>query len=324
MRDARFVGPHERLLYLRSLPQAPFLDADAYAAFALALRERWFRRGALLAREDELPRAVHFVVDGAVTARKDGLELLRVEPPFGVGFLSVLSEQPLELRAEEDTLTLQLRAEDLLTFLEDHFLFLRNAFRLTGKSIAELQEELELLGVMDRAAPAPGVLPADPLDLVQRLEVLTQGGPFGEAALDAVVELARGADEVRLAPGDVLWREGDAATFGMHLVGGEIRCVGRDGKLDFGLGAGDVIGHLDAFAETPRRYDAVAETAVVGLRTDTERFFDVLEDNFGLARSFLGFMNRTLISLHVRRAQWVRATAPPPAGPTEGMSLSTR
>lgn len=311
MRDARFVGPHERLLYLRSLPQAPFLDADAYAAFALALRERWFRRGAFLAREDELPRTVHFLVDGSVSVRKEGLELLRVEPPWGVGFLSCLSEEPLEIRAEEDAVTLQLRAEDLFTFLEDHFLFLRNAFRLTGKAIGELQDELELLGVMERTPAATGTYPAEPLDLVQRLEVLMQGGPFAEAALDAVVELARGAEEVRLAPGETLWREGDPASFGMHLVAGRLRCLGRGGKLDFGLGAGDVIGHLDAFAEVPRRYDAAAETPVVGLRTDNERFFDVLEDNFGLARAFLAFMNRTLIALHLRKAQWVRSTIPP-------------
>jgi len=305
MRDARFVGPHERLLYLRSLPEALVPDPEFQMAFALRLRERFFRRGTTMAREGEPPRQVHFLVEGRVRLRRHGRTIMTVEPPFAVGFLHTLAQtgESVEMQAEEDTLTLSMGTDELWVFLEDYFVFLRNAFRISARQLAQAQQELERLGAMERDEATPGDPPQNPLDLVQRIQVIVERGPYAEAALDAVVDLARGATEVRLDAGDPLWSEGDRADWGAHLISGVVHCESAAGDVDFRLGAGAVIGHLDAFGEIDRRYDAVAETPVVMLRMDTETIFDVLEEEFALARSFLGFMNRMLTDLYERLAE---------------------
>ncbi|HJK98139.1 MAG TPA: cyclic nucleotide-binding domain-containing protein [Polyangiaceae bacterium LLY-WYZ-14_1] len=306
IQDARFVGPHERLLFLRSLPQAVFEDPDFQMAFALRLRERTFRRGSVLSAEGEPPRMVHFLVEGRVTLRRRGHLLMTVEPPFAVGFLHTLAQsgESVEMRAEEDTITLAMSTDEIWVFLEENFGFLRSAFSISAKQLAEAQHDLERRGRMDREPAQAGPEPTDePLDLVQRIEILTGRGPYAEAALDAVVDLAEAAEERRYPAGDVLWSEGEASAYGCHLVSGIVRCRSRDGQVSFRLGAGDVIGHLDAFGGLPRRYDAVAETPLLVLRMDTETIFDVLEEEFALGQSFLGFMNRILLDLYEKLAR---------------------
>ena len=84
-RDARFVGPVERLLYLRSLPGFVSLGASELATIAYETRERFFKRGQRLFTEGEAARAVHFLVEGRVSVRSQG-RILYHRSDSGAGF----------------------------------------------------------------------------------------------------------------------------------------------------------------------------------------------------------------------------------------------
>jgi CRP-like cAMP-binding protein len=307
--DARFIGPIERLLYLRSLPTLGHLPPSELASIAHYTRERLFRRGELLLREGEPAGSVFFLVDGRVSMRRAGRTIRTVEAPFAVGFLPVLARDPngMEARAEVDTLTLALGADELLDAFEDSFSLLEGAVRQMSKQLVEVQRELEVQGLMPRDEPVETPYPEQELDLVQRLVLMRQTGPYREASLDPLIEMARRASEVRFEPGDWLWHEGEPAGWGMHVVHGVVRCQGDGGRRVFRMGPGSVVGYIETYANQARGYDAVAETRVVGLRGDTEAFFDVLEDNYELGISFVGFLAQILTRLYERLA----ALSPP-------------
>jgi CRP-like cAMP-binding protein len=165
-----------------------------------------------------------------------------------------------------------------------------------------VQRDLEREGLMQRDEPIETPYPERELDLVQRLVLMRQTGPYRDASLDPLIEMAKRAVEVRYAPGHTLWRAGEPSTWGMHVVHGVVRCTGEDGRRVFRMGPGSVVGYIETYADLPRGYDAVTEGRVVGLRGDTEAFFDVLEDNFELGIAFVGFLASLLTKLYERLA----------------------
>jgi CRP-like cAMP-binding protein len=302
--DARFIGPIERLLYLRTLPTIGHLPPAELASIAHYTRERFFPKGSVMLREGEPASAVFFLVDGRASLRRGGKPIRIVEAPFAVGFLPLLARDPngVEVRAEVDTVALELGADELVDAFEDNFSLLENGVRQLSRQLAEAQRELELRGALSRDEPVDTPYPEHELDLVERLVLLRRGGPYRETSLDSLVELARRSTEVRFEPGAVLWNEGEPATWGMHIVHGVVRCVGSEGKRVFRLGPGSVIGYTETHGNLPRGYTATTEGRVVGLRGDQEAFFDVIEDNFDLGMAFVGFLAALLTRLYERLA----------------------
>lgn len=310
-RDARFIGPIERLLYLRTLPTIGELPASELANIAHYTRERFFKKGATLLPEGEPATSVFFLVEGRVSMLRGGRVIRVVEAPFAVGFLPVLSRDPngIEVRAEVDTVALELGADELFDAFEDNFSLLANGVRQMSKQLVEIQRELELAGMMQRDEPVETPYPERELDLVERLVLMRKGGPYRDASLEPLVEMAKRATEVRFEPGEKLWNIGDPSDWGMHLVHGVVRCTGDDGARVFRLGPGSVVGYIETYAALPRGYEAVTETRVVGLRGDLETFFDALEDNFELGISFVGFLASLLVRLYERMATLQAAEA---------------
>ncbi len=106
---------------------------------------------------------------------------------------------------------------------------------------------------------------------------------------------------MRVPAGTRLWIIGDDALRGFHVVHGVVACHGE--KRSFRMGPRSVIGVLDANGGLPRSYSAVAETDIVGLRTDSDQFLDLLEDNYSLAMNFMKFSARRVLNMSVRLAE---------------------
>ena len=68
-------------------------------------------------------------------------------------------------------------------------------------------------------------------------------------------------------------------------------------------GPGYPLGNIEALAEHPRWYDAVALTDMVTLRGDHETLFDVLEDDFDVALDFLRAMAQGAIHAEIVHAR---------------------
>ena len=302
--DARYVGPVERLIYLRTLPSFGTLPPSELAHMAHNTHERYFKRGARLLEEGREAAHVYFIVEGTVSTRRGGRIMQLIEPPWALLFLPGLGKDPQGTNRLAETYrgALVIIADDLLDAMEDNFSLLEAGIRQMSKQIAEQQERLESRGLLSRTEPTPGPPVPYPLDLVQRLVLLRRNGPFRKASLDPLSELARRYVEVRYEPGSILWRAGEPSDWGLHLVHGVVACSAPDGKRSFRMGHDSVLGLSEALGRAPRSYDAVAETQVVGLRAETENFIDMLEDNFDIGLAFMRFLATLLTQLYEREA----------------------
>ena len=94
---------------------------------------------------------------------------------------------------------------------------------------------------------------ADPkLDLLRRVPLFTQ---CKAEPLDLISRLA---DEVDVASGYTLMRQGDIAREFFLIVDGKVR-IERDGKTLKTLGPGDYLGEVALLSESPRTATAVTE-----------------------------------------------------------------
>lgn len=298
----RFPTTLDRLIHLRALPNLGGLAGSGLTYVATHAAERHYEPGELVCRPNEPVCSVHFIVEGRIRVEQNGLHLLDAVPPFAIGFFPVLAASDVGQKAValEPTVTLEISRADLLEIFEDDFGFLENGIRQLSRQFAQTQAELEIRGLLTRSEPKDTPYPHERLDLVDRLELIRYG-PYADVNLEPLVQIVRHAPELRLEPGDVLWEEGEIATWGTHIAHGVVACTGED--RSFRMGPGSVIGFLEGTGALPRSYRAVAETRVVALKETTEVFFDVLEDNFTLAIGFLSYLSTMMLDLSMELAR---------------------
>jgi CRP-like cAMP-binding protein len=132
------------------------------------------------------------------------------------------------------------------------------------------------------------------LDLVERIFFMRTSAVFRSASINALAELSRAMTEVRAEPGTTLWNAGDHAGWVSLIVSGEVTCT-TPGGLPQRLGPGTPLGSLEATAERPRWYSAVAHTQVTALNGPISGLVDVFEDNFAMAMDYTALMARWLM-----------------------------
>ncbi len=298
----RFPTPLDRLIHLRTLPNLGGLEGSALTYIATHAEERHFEVGDHVYLPEERVTAVHFIVEGKVRVEQEGVHILDGEPPYAIGFMPVLASSEVGQKAlvVEPTVTLEVSAADLFEIFEDDFAFLENGIRRISAQFTKAQEELECRGLLERSEPEETPYPTKPLDLVERLELFLSG-PFALSNLEPLVQMVRLAEEVRYEPGDVLWEQGDVATWGLTVAHGVVSCESND--RSFRMGPGSTVGIGEANGQLPRSYRAVAETRVVGLKQTTEVLLDVLEDNPEMAMGMLSFLSRLMLDFSIRLAQ---------------------
>jgi CRP-like cAMP-binding protein len=260
-------------------------------------RERSFGRGASLVRSGEKVGSCHLIVEGRVRAEGGEHGGAELGPRNLVGYHSMLSleEEELSAVAKIEATTLEIDFEDVKDMFEDQFEVLHHEIRAVTSRMLRLRMDIPDGATL---APAEGILeaPGTRLDLMDRVIAFTRGGAFGRSNMDAMVEVARMAEEVRFPPGRVLWKKGDDSGFLYHIVEGTARCAVEEGRA-FRAGAGYPLGNLESLAGEPRWYQAQAETGLVALRSETDNFIDVLEDHFEMAMGLMSSFSTGLIRL---------------------------
>jgi len=296
----RPTGPLQRLLFLKRVPLLAGLTGVELAIVAEPAIERFVPRGEVLLHEGEPVGAVHVVMEGALGAWRRGRHVARIGPGQAVGGYALFAGDPSGTRlvAEEDTLALELDADAVMEVLEDRFPILHHLLR-------ELSRQLISLITHHRLDPVLGMGDAEPprgrergqLDLVDRIIFLRQRDPFRRTSVNALAELARALTQVRFEAGTVLWREGEAAPSVFLLLDGRVRATSEARGLSFQPGPGFPLGSLEAIGETPRFYDAIAETPVAALHGSAEVLVDVFEDSFEMAMEYLGVLSRAALRI---------------------------
>jgi CRP-like cAMP-binding protein len=282
----------DRALLLRSLGSFSELDDEALATIAEHARLRRWTAGEVLAPEGGQVTHVYVVLSGTISSRRG--DKLIASAPRGrvVGILSLLAGEPsTALVAESETSTMEIPSYALLAALEDNFSMVRNTLRNLARALVRKRGDLP--APPDRAPPVElGEWRDQPRTLVETVLTLrARGGPLARGNLDAVFAMGGAAREQRFAAGEYLWRIGEPSTFLMRVEYGRVRCTSADGKsLD--VGAGFVLGPLDALGQVDRSYDARAETAIIGYRTSLDAYLAVLENYFDVARELIATLAR--------------------------------
>jgi CRP-like cAMP-binding protein len=296
------LGRIERIHALRSLfgPTGPSTTAlAALAAVSLAVR---IPRGRQIMREGEPSDAVFIIVEGELVAEGRGKLLGRYGPRNVLGSLAALARDPrgLHCHASQDTVALQLRADDMLEVFEDHFELLQAVMEALARGSIEIRRNLKPHGGYDRELSPDPELPTEALDLVERMLSLRRTLAM-HTHIDELAELARAAQEVHYPKDAPLWFEAEAAVNMLIVVRGSVRAHTSDG-LAFRFGPGDLVGGLDTLAGTERWYDAVAERHVIALSLERDTILDLCEDQAELGFDFLRLLAAMLLALRERTA----------------------
>ena len=283
------VGQVQRILALRTFSGFFRAPTEAVAALAEHTEERFFERGSHLLTQGLPVRSTHFLLRGAVEVRSEGKVLRTLGPRAAVGGLAVLARDPrgYDLVAIDDTVTLELLAEDMWDIFEDHFALVRGVMMAVARDLVDLRKRAGPSAGFSLEIKAPFSCPGCALNWVERLAFLRNTFHLETADMEAMGVLARETKEVRLAAGETLWTEGEPGRYSLMIIAGVVRCVSQETSQTFTFGPGDGVGFLDAVASVPRWYTATSSEPVLALRLDIDLFHDVLEDHGELARALL-------------------------------------
>lgn len=294
--EPRAGGQVERILYLKQLPVIGTLPSADLALVADRMRERFFKKGAWLLREGEPARAFYAVLDGKLHVSREGKAIGHTTGGGVVGGFAIIARDPrgLAVRAEADTLVLEVEADAVFDILEDNFGIMYHVLRDIARQLIRLIARQPNPWAHIPITPDPGMARPRELDLVERIFFMRKASPFRRASINALAELSRGFTEVRAEPGTTLWKTGDLSSFVSLLVSGEVICHTPGGAPQI-LGPGTPLGALEATAESPRWYSAVAHTQVTALNGPIASLIDVFEDNFGMAMDYTALLARWLV-----------------------------
>lgn len=286
----------ERNIFLRAVLSGVDLGPAAAAMVSL-IREAYFRAGTVIYRAGESTDHICFVVDGEVELRLPDEAAWVMGPRSVFGVLDASLDRPhgRTAIATEDTHLLVLSVEDWRDILEDHFDLAQAMVWRNARDLFQLSLRLAPSGGF--AAPAPsrgsartrGQAEAD-LDAVERLVVLTESRIFERAGVQPLLNLAAQSRTRRLAPGEVLFEQGDPVTELFVVARGQVEVDRLDPQIHAQFGPGALVAGPPALANDERAFTAraAAETVVLGLRR--EDVIDVMEDHFAALRSVLAYL----------------------------------
>lgn len=289
------IGHGERLLALRRLPLVAGFSTDDLAMIVDRLQERELEPGDALLNAGEPVGALHFLLEGRVRVERRGTPLGDALPGAIVGGLGYLARdtEGFEAVAREPSLCLSLDGDDASELFEDRFPLLHRVLRATCARLIDAQRHLQQCGPPDRKDA--WTAPRRELDFVERILILRRTAPFARASLNALAELSRSMQELRVAAGHELWAEGSSAGSLLLLVDGRVRCQSAVTGYCFEAGPGAPLGGLESVAERPRWFSARTLTPIVALQGHAEGLIDVFEDNYDMARDYLAFVATWLL-----------------------------
>ncbi|MBA2543613.1 MAG: cyclic nucleotide-binding domain-containing protein [Deltaproteobacteria bacterium] len=300
--EAPLAGIRDRMLAIRALPNFQGLGDESLLQIAEHARERRFRTGEQLLVEGEPIHNIYIVLNGAVTTSRQGKSFLVITGSGAVGILSALAQDSVgwQAVADRDTMTLEIPVTVFLASLKEDYGLLRNALRAIATMALNARGHLPVRPEPGRIVDIGAFPDRDPT-LVERLMALRNQRVFKSANMDALIEICRRMTLIRAEAGHQFFAVGDPSTHSLRIAYGRVRCTTSGGE-SVDVGAGAVLGALDAWTGLPRTYSAVAETPFVGYQTPTEGFLSVLEMHPGLALSILKVLAESLIEGGLSRA----------------------
>ena len=263
---------------LRGMPLFARVSVDELFRVAATARQVAHDRGRNLAQHGALATDVLLLIEGSVALTRDGRPPAVVTAPAALALEEVLDNRRLDrtMTALEPVVCLALSVGDLLTMLSDNIAMAQGLFRtLLADHATSAGDWLTPMPVAARP-----VLPALPMNGVDKAQLLRQNPLLGRASVEHLLALSAVTREVALAAGAVLPadREGPAV---YHLLAGEVR-IDRDGSDPLVMGSGRAVFTAETLAGTVPRYRATVTREGHALRLEYDELFDVLADHTDL------------------------------------------
>lgn len=141
------------------------------------------------------------IVEGKTVVEEGGRQLYAAAPREVLGMLETLArvQGGVEARADVETVTLDIRAPALPSILEDRHEMARDTIQTLARRLLADPTCSCLPGTWDRELFLPQIS-AEPLDLVDRIQVTQGNGVFAHARVDSLAEIASQFEEFHAPP----------------------------------------------------------------------------------------------------------------------------
>lgn len=312
------VDPVERAIYLRTLPLFEGLESPVVATLARLMTEKTLPAGTVICEEGSVPSEVLIIVDGSVTESRGGFAWSRDAPTSigGYSLLVVEGDGP-RVVAATDLRVLALDGRTFLDLLQENVDFMFQVWNVMTQRVLELRAEtgrLRPLRIPDHAGDPVRIVDRPIRGLVDKIRLLADAPPWGEAYLDDVAELAAVMVPVSLNAGDVLWLAGEEGDRCAVVATGTIRCTDNESGRFFLARRRDTIGTEAVFGGSTHLFNATADEASTVLTVQKEIVYLFVEARPSLAMMVLRNIATELLDLQARQAEMnVNAEETPPA-----------
>ena len=275
---------------LRAIPLFAFVSVDELFRIAAGARQVPAAPGEVIARQGEAADAIHFLIDGTVTATGDEGREVPITAPAALDVADVLDGRPASqtITAGAGAITMALPSAAFWTVLADDIAIAQGLFRMLLA-----QSPSRAWAAVHQAPPAGAAearpLARTPMDTAARLRHTPL---FGRASVDQLVDLVAITHEVRLTAGTVLLGNGHRSAV-YHLLHGEVR-IDRPGDAPVLIGPGSTIGVAETLTDTSPPWQAIVTRDGQALRLDHRDVFEVLADHTDLLQGvFSGALEAT-------------------------------
>jgi CRP-like cAMP-binding protein len=292
------LGWTHRLVALRAVPGWADLPAADLALLASIAAPRRVDAGQTLVREGDSLGSIFVVVDGELAIHRDGGVAGRAVAHDIIGATAGLATDAASWScvASRASVLLELPIEELEDVLEDRFSILLRWIEETAQRSIALRRGLGSTAGFASTTSLDATSEVPELALIERVWALRQNELLRTGRIDGLTSLARGAREIRLPEGGLLWTTGERADFIALVVSGTLRAATSDGHR-FAFARNDLVGELETVSERPRWFDAVAERPTVLLALDRDRMLDIWEDHPDVGIEFLRGLSTALLRL---------------------------
>jgi CRP-like cAMP-binding protein len=130
-----------------------------------------------------------------------------------------------------------------------------------------------------------------------KVEALGKAPLFEELSKKELTELARVTDDLEVAAGTVLCREGQSGSEFFVIMDGDVEVTKNGRRVKTGSGAGEFFGEIALIADIPRTATVTAKTPVRLFVLTARAFWSMLDDFPSIERKVLRTLAKRLVDI---------------------------
>jgi CRP-like cAMP-binding protein len=279
---------------LRRMPLFDYVSVDELFRIADAGRQVRHEHGRVLYEQGATPDDLQFLLEGTVrrSVDEDGrVSRTDLHPPAPLAFDEVMEGAPsaATITAIDRAICLALRSEQVLALLAENADLVQGLLRMA----IEREDGHAWRGVVRGLMQHPQVgRTGEGLKPVEKILLMEDVPVFARASAADVSAVAAMGQEVRVATGETLFKDGDVPAI-YRLVDGEVALEPLAGGAPLAAGPGDTLGVYETLSGADTSgWRAHVTRDVVALRIEREALFDLLADHMGLLQAMFSAVLR--------------------------------